>query len=170
MRTLFEDTEENANRHDDGKAKGLPLMMWVLALLMIGLAVGAYFFVQHRRQQEILEARNRPPTVPEQARATVNQIGTLAVGGKWEEIEALLSAEGRAQMEKEKKKLRDVWLAQRISKKKLDNPVQVVPVQTAVNGDAARADTGFIFADGEQLVVTFNLKKEGDKFLITGWQ
>lgn len=170
MRTLFEDTEENANRQDDGGSKGLPVVMWLLAALMIGLAVGAYFFVQYRRQQELTAAQNRPLTTSEQARATISQIGGLAVAGKWEEIEALLSAEGKTQLEKEKKKLREVLLPQRLKKKNTDNPVQVVPVNTVVTGETARADTAFVYADGEQLVVTFNLKKEGDKFLIAGWQ
>jgi hypothetical protein len=172
MRTLFEDVNEKSDREDDGSTKSLPMVTWLIALLMIALAVGAYFWVSRRQQQQAQQQIAVPVSLEDdrQVNQTILKFGSFIVAGRWDEAEQMLSGEAKARLEQEKKKLRESFMAARLEKKKDDKVAQMFPLTIASRTPSTvRADSAIVFADGEQSVVAITVVKEGDRLLINSW-
>ena len=172
MRTLFEDVNEKSDREDDGSTKSLPVVTWLIAVLMIVIAVGTFFWVRHRQQ---VAAEQQAAVVvslddENQIKQTISKFGGFIVDGNWAEAEKMLSAEGRKRLETEKKTLRESLLGDRLAKKTGEQVVQMFPVTIAGHtASTARADCAFIFADREQTVMPITLVKEDNRLVINSW-
>src|SRR5437773_9891308 len=119
MRTLFEDTDEKADREDDDSAKGLPMITWLVAVIMVGAAAGAYFWVQHLKQQKPAPAAAVAVSLDDdiQVKQTLSQFCQFVAGKKWDEAQKMLSSEAVTRLGKEKKTLRESLLAERFAQK-----------------------------------------------------
>ncbi|MFN7949112.1 MAG: hypothetical protein U0Z53_27410 [Blastocatellia bacterium] len=172
MRTLFEDVNEKSDREDDGTTKSLPVVTWLIAAVMIAVAVGTFFWVRHRQQVATEQQAVVPVSLEDenQLKQVVSKFGSYIVDGNWAEAEKMLSADGRKRLETEKKTLRESLLGERIVKKKDEKVVQMFPVTIAgQTPSTARADCAFIFADRDQTIIPITLVKEDNRLVINSW-
>ncbi|HZS04117.1 MAG TPA: hypothetical protein VFD58_04710 [Blastocatellia bacterium] len=171
MRTLFEDTDENADRADDGSARGLPVITWLIALIMVGSAAGAYFWVQHLKQQKPAAAAVAVSLDDDnQVKQAISQFCQFVVNKKWDEAQKMLSGEAVARLEKEKKNLHDSLFAERFAQKKDDKLVQAFPINVAAHTTStARSDCAFIFEDRAQEIIAITVVRENDRLVINSW-
>jgi nitrogen fixation-related uncharacterized protein len=172
MRTLFEDVNEKTDREDDGSTKALPMITWLIAIVMIGLAVGTFFWARNRQQAK--PAEQAPVAVSLEDDAQIKQLiakfSGFVVDENWAEAEKMLSAEGRASLEKEKKTLRESLLGERIAKKKDVKVVQMFQVNLASRTPSTvRSDCAMIFADRDQVIIPITIVREGDRLAINSW-
>src|SRR5438067_1298810 len=112
MRTLFEDTDERADREDDQETRRLPVYLWTLALLLVAGASVLYYWATHRKPPE------KPPVAvsidnPSQVKETLNRFGNFIKQGKWDEAQSLLSSEGLKRLADEHLPLRESLLGKR---------------------------------------------------------
>jgi hypothetical protein len=171
MRTLFEDTNENADREDAGSATMVPLYTWALALLMLGIAVSTYFWVQRYRQQHPVVA---PVIVsvndPTQVNQAINRFNNFVVAGNWPEAEAMLSNEAKTRLATEKKTLRESLLASRLRAKKDDKLKAAVLTPSISRSETTfRVDCAYLFEDKEEMVVPITVIQESDRLVINSW-
>jgi hypothetical protein len=168
MRTIFEDTTERENRDDDKKDKGMPAILWVLALLFVAGAFFTYRWVANRKPPEVPVVVSLEDT--RQVSRALHNFNEAIKADKWEEAEKLLSAEAQQRLANEKKTLRESLLAAR--KGKSDKVIQALPVPpdtTAATPSTRRVDTVYIFENNEQLVVPLTLVLENNQLLINSW-
>jgi hypothetical protein len=100
MRTLFEDTDEQADREEKGEGKQLSLTLWLVALIAIAGAWGTYYWVSHRKP---------PPPLPvavslddaRQVNQALSRFNDFVKAGKWDEAQGMLSAEGAERREED---------------------------------------------------------------------
>lgn len=164
MRTLFEDTDEQADREEKGEAKQLSLTLWIVALLAIAGAYGTYYWVSHRKPPEPL-----PVAVSLDDTRQVNQalsrFNDFVKAKKWDDAQGMLSAEGRKRLSDEKKTLRESLLGQR-----KDDPVEALPTpSTSRTPSTVRVDCVYLFADNKQLIVSLTVVKENERLVIDSW-
>jgi len=165
MRTLFEDTEEQANREDDRADKHLPVYLWVLAVVCLAGAVGTGYWAAHRKPPE------PPPVVVSldndlQVNQTLHRFGDFAATDKWEAAQGMLSAEGLNRIEQEKKPLRESLLGKRKDSKVLK--VEVLGTRSRTPS-TLRVELVFFMADGEQKIVPITLVQENNRLAINSW-
>ena len=169
MRTLFEDTDEQADREDDQTGQRLRIYLMSLAALFLAVAVGAYYWVSNRRPPE-------PPPVavslddPLQVSQTLNRFNGFVTQGNWAEAERLLSADGLKRLAEEKKTLRESLLAERLAKQKDDKVVNALRTPSgSQTPSTVRIDYAYLFADNDQLIVPLTLIKENDRLVVNSW-
>src|SRR5438093_8049806 len=119
MRTLFEDTEEQADREEKGEGKRLSLTLWLVALLAIAGAWGTYYWVSHRKPPQPLPVAASLDD-PKQINQTLNRFNDFVKAGKWDDAQGMLSAEGLKRLGDEKKALRESLLGKRKDDKVLE--------------------------------------------------
>mgnify|MGYP001771084846 CR=1 FL=1 len=167
MRTVFEDTNERDNRDDDKSEKGLPIVLWLVALVCV---VGAFFAYKW--------VNRKPPEKPVVASLEDNKQVSMAVyrfneavkAGKWDEAEKMLSTDAQKRLAEEKTTLRDSLLASR--KGKSDKVIEALPVPTEYatsTGSTKRIDCIYVFEKNEQLSVPLTLVVENNQLLINSW-
>lgn len=170
MRTLFEDVNEKADREDDGGTRILPLITWVIAAIMIVIAVGTYFWITRRASQPVDQVPVMVSVEDDaQVKKALNDFCGYIIAGNWEEAGKMLSSEARAGLEKEKKTLRESFMADRLAKKKADKVAQAFPMNIFHTATTARSDCAFIYADNEQTVRAITIIKEGERLVINTW-
>jgi hypothetical protein len=165
MRTLFEDTEERANREDDEEGKRLPLYLWLLAVVVLAGAGGTYYWVTHRKPPE-------PPPVavsledPIQRGQALSRFNSFVRAEKWSEAEGMLSTEALNRLKAEKKTLRESLLGERQNDRVMgaDSTASV-----SVTPSTVRVDCVYTFADNQQKIVPLTLVKENDRLVINSW-
>jgi hypothetical protein len=166
MRTLFEDTDEQADREEKGEGKRLSLVLWLVALIAITGAAGAYYWVSNRKPPE-------PPPVAvslddtAQISRALNSFNDLVKTGKWDEAQGMLSAEGLKRLSDEKKTLRESLLG----KHKDDQVIEASPTaSTSRTPSTVRVDCVYFFANSkDQMIVPLTVVKEDDRLLINSW-
>lgn len=175
MRTLFEDTTENADRQDDGAIRKLPVVMWSIALLMLVAMVGAYFFVQYQQKKQT-EQKPVPVSVqdPAQAAKAINEFNQFVVAEKWDEAEKMLSNNAKTRLVQEKKTLRESLLARHLADKTKKDDKLVAAVTTeskASTENSFRIDCAYVFQGKrqDQEVIAITVIKEGERLLIDSW-
>lgn len=165
MRTLFEDTDEQADRQEKGEGKRLSITLWLVALLAIGGAGGTYYWVSHRKPPE------PPPIVvslddPKQVNQTLNRFNDLVKARKWDEAQGMLSAEGLKRLNDEKKTLRESLLGKRQDEQVLE----ALPTpSTSRTPSTVRVDCVYLFDQNKQLIVALTLVKENERLVINSW-
>jgi len=165
MRTLFEDTDEQADRQEKGEGKRLSITLWLVALLAIGGAGGTYYWVSHRKPPEPL-----PVAVsledPKQVNQTLNRFNDFVKARKWEEAQGMLSAEGLKRLSDEKKTLRESLLGKRQDEQVLE----ALPTpSTSRTPTTVRIDCVYLFDKNKQLIVALTLVKENERLVINSW-
>ncbi len=171
MRTLFEDTNDKAEQDDAGSATMMPLYTWALALVMLGIAVSTYFWVQrHRQQHPVVAAVVVSVNDPTQVNQAINRFNGFVVTGKWAEAEAMLSNEAKARLVTEKKPLHDSLLVARLTAKKDDKIIAAVLTPSISRTETTfRVDCAYLFEDKEQMVIPITVIQEGDQLVINSW-
>lgn len=165
MRTIFEDVDEQSDREDDGKEKRTMALFWLVALLSIGLASGTYWWITHRKPPQA-----PPPAVSlndnVQLNAAVNQFTAFVKAGNWEEAEKMLSTEGRARLQEEKKSLRESLLGDRSKDKVVE---ALLTESRSRTPSTARLDCGFLFADRQTRIISLTLVVEDGRLALNSW-
>ena len=165
MRTLFEDTDEQADREEKGEGKQLSLTLWMVALLAIAGAWGTYYWVSHRKPPEPL-----PVAVSlddsRQVNQALNRFNDFVKAAKWDEAQGMLSAEGLKRLSDEKKTLRESLLGKRQD----DKVLEALPTpSTSRTPSTVRIDCVYLFADNKQLIVSLTVVKENERLVINSW-
>jgi hypothetical protein len=165
MRTLFEDTDERADREEAQEGRWLPLLLWLLAALLVAGAGGVYYWVAHRQGPEPL-----PVAVsledPFQRSEALNRFNGFVKAGKWDQAEQMLSAEARARLSAEKKTLRESLLAEH----KDEQVVEALLTESiSPTPSTVRVDCVYLFANKPQKIVPLTLVKENDRLVINSW-
>ena len=167
MRTIFEDSNERANREDDQSGKNVPMLLWLVALLAIGGLSGAIYYVLHRKPPE-------PPPVAvslesqQQVNQAVNKFNTLVKYEKWDEAQAMLSADAQKRLADEKKSLKESLLGFR--KGKTDKVIEASPTESGNRTPSTvRVDCVYYFAPGDQQIIPITVVKENERLAIESW-
>jgi|GEM_PF-1243447 len=158
MRTLFEDTDERADREDDQDTRRLPVYLWTLAIIFLVGASGLYYWATHRKPPV------KPPVAvsiddPAQVTEALNRFGNFVKAGKWDEAQQMLSSEALRRLEGEKKSLRESLLGNR----KDDKVVEVL--STPSGSRTQRVDCALSLADGEQKLIPLSIVIEDSTLL-----
>lgn len=165
MRTLFEDTNERADREDDQEAKRLPVYLWLLAVIFLAGAWGAYYWVAHRKPPP-------PPPVaasledPFQINQTLNRFNGLVKAGNWDEAQRMLSGEALKRIADEKKTLRESLLAENKDQNVIEADLTASSSHTQ---STVRVDCVYYFANKSQKILPLTIVKENDHLAINSW-
>lgn len=165
MRTLFEDTDEQADREEKGEAKRLSTTLWIVALLAIAGAYGTYYWVSHRKPPEPL-----PVAVSlddsRQVTQALSRFNEFVKAGKWDDAQGMLSAEGLKRLSSEKKTLRESLLGKRQD----DKVLEALPTASGSHTTSTvRVDCAYFFADNKQVIVSLTVVKENERLVIDSW-
>lgn len=165
MRTLFEDVTEKANRDDDKNGRGFTLALWFVALLSIGGAYGAYYWITHRKPPE------PPPKAlslddTTQVNPVINEFNGFIKAGNWDEAQKMLSREGQARLAEEKISLRESLLVER----KNDSVVEAMLTEARTHTPSTmRADCAYFFGDRSTMIIPLTLVIEDGRMVINSW-
>ena len=168
MRTLFEDTDERADREEQGEGRGLSLALWFVAVIALATAGGIYYWISHRKPPE-------PPPVavslddPLQVNQALSKFNGFVKAGKWDEAQTMLSAEGLKRLSDEKKTLHESLLGKRQDEKVVE--ALLTPTSSFQRTPSTlRVDCVYLFDNNKpQLIVSITLVKENDRLLINSW-
>ncbi len=165
MRTLFEDTNERANLEDAQEKSRIALYLWLVAILAVAGAGGAYYWVSHRKPPE------PPPVVaslddPSQINQALSRFNNSIKAGNWEEAQQMLSAEALKRLETEKKTLPESLLGKRKDDKVLE---ALLTPSTSRTPSTLRVDCVYIFADNTQQIIPLTLVIENGRLLVNSW-
>ncbi|MGE0886895.1 MAG: hypothetical protein AB7P14_25520 [Blastocatellales bacterium] len=174
MRTIFEDTNLQAELEEDGKDTGnkyLLLILWSVAIVFL---VGTWSIYRW--------ANNSPaPTPPpppvslqdlKQVSAAFSQFNGFVRQENWTEAEAMLSTYARQQLSAENKTLRESLLGKFKDLKLTD--IEATPSLDNSDPNTFKQDFVFLFTDAgftksEQEIVTLSLIIENGKIVVNGW-
>lgn len=174
MRTIFEDTNLQAELEEDGKDTGnkyLLLILWSVAIVFL---VGTWSIYRW--------ANNSPaPTPPpppvslqdlKQVSAALSQFNGFVRQENWTEAEAMLSTYARQQLSAENKTLRESLLGKFKDLKLTD--IEATPSLDNSDPNTFKQDFVFLFTDAgftksEQEIVTLSLIIENGKIVVNGW-
>jgi hypothetical protein len=165
MRTIFEDVIEKSNKDDDRKGRGFTLALWLVALLSMGGAYGAYHFIKNRKP----EVPPPPPVSVEddsQVSRAINQFNGFVQVGNWEEAQKMLSREGQSRLVEEKLTLRESLLG---DKKNAQLAQALLTPSQAHTPSTARIDCAYIFIDGSNKIVPITVVLEDGRLLVNSW-
>ncbi len=165
MRTLFEDTNERANLEDAQEKSRIALHLWLVAILAVAGAGGAYYWVSHRKPPE------PPPVVvslddPSQINQALSRFNNSIKAGKWEEAQQMLSSEALKRLETEKQTLPESLLGKRKDDKVLE---ALLTPSTSRTSSTLRVDCVYIFADNTQQIIPLTLVIENGRLLVNSW-
>ncbi|MCW5969957.1 MAG: hypothetical protein KIT57_15735 [Blastocatellales bacterium] len=165
MRTLFEDVTETANRDDDPKGGRVTLVLWLVAVLSLGGAYGAYYWVTHRKPPEPAPAALSLDDVT-QTNTAVNRFNGFIKAGDWEEAQKMISREGLERLEEEKLSLRESLLVER----KNDTVVEALltPARSRTPS-TVRLDCAYLFADRSTKIIPLTLVIEDERIVVNSW-
>jgi hypothetical protein len=168
MRTLFEDTNERENREDDKANKGLPVVLWVVALIFVVGAFFTYRWVANRKPPEQPVVASLEDT--RQVSMALHRFNEAVKAEKWDEAEKMLSSEAKQRLAGENKTLLESLLA--AHKGKSRKVIQTIPVPTEyapLSGNTRRVDTVYMLENNEQLTVPLTLVVENNQLLVSSW-
>jgi hypothetical protein len=165
MRTLFEDTDERADREDPEEGRQLSLTLWVVAVVVLIGAAGVYYWVATRKPPE------PPPVVVSlddelQVSQALNRFNGFVKAGNWEEAQTMLSAEARKRLGEEQKTLRESLLGERKDDKVVE---ALLTTSRSRTPSTARVDCVYLFLDKPQVVMPLTVVKENDRLMIDNW-
>jgi hypothetical protein len=167
MRTLFEDTDERADREYDQREKRLPIVLWALAVVLLAGAGVSYYVVTHRKPPEL------PPIAaslddPTQINQTLNRFNEFVRMSKWDEAQAMLSTAALKRLSDEKKTLRESLLGENKDDKLAQTGL--TPSQSRTPS-TVRVDCVYFFdkQGGLEKIVPLTLIKENDRLVIDSW-
>ncbi|MCI0336346.1 MAG: hypothetical protein L0226_02125 [Acidobacteria bacterium] len=167
MRSIFEDTEVQANLEDAKKGGNnyLPYAMWFTAIIFIVGTWSVYRWVDNRPAPE-------PPPPPvsladvKQTSEAFSKFNRFAQEDNWAEAEKLLSVAALQKLKDQNKSLRDSVLGER----KNDRVVEAASTPSGERTtDRVRQDNVYKFADGQYIIVPLALIMENGKLVIDGW-
>ena len=165
MRTIFEDVIEKSNKDDDRKGRGFTIALWLVALLSLGGAYGAYHYIKNRKPEV-------PPPPPvsvqddSQVSRTINQFNSFVKTGNWEEAQKMLSREGQSRLIEEKLSLRDSLLGDKKNAQLAE--ASLTPSQSHTPS-TARIDCAYIFLDNSNKIVPITIVLEDGRLLVNSW-
>ncbi|MEP7270790.1 MAG: hypothetical protein ABI882_04770 [Acidobacteriota bacterium] len=165
MRTIFEDVDERSDLEDDGQEKRTRTAFWLVALLMIAVASGTYYWITHRKPPA-------PPVVAvslnddNQLNAAANQFNGFVKGGNWEEAQKMLSAEALIRLRTEGKTLRESLLAEHLKDTLAEAALTPGRSKTP---STARLDSAYLFLSNATMIVPLTLVEENGRLVINSW-
>jgi len=174
MRTIFEDTDIQAELEEGGKDKGskyLLLILWCVAIAFLAGTWSVYRWANNRPAPE-------PPPPPvslqdlKQVSAVYSQFNRFVREDKWAEAEGLLSTQARQQLTTENKSLRESLLGKFKDLKLTD--IEGTPSIDNSDPNTYKQDFVFLFTDAgytksEQQIVTLALVIENGKIVVNSW-
>jgi hypothetical protein len=165
MRTIFEDVDERANQEDPDKRRS-NLALWLIAVLSLGGAYGAWYYVSNRKPPV-------PPPPPvsleddSQITRAAQAFNDLIKEDKWDEAQQMLSPEGLARLQEEKKSLRESVLDPKNQTKKV---VEALPTPSRANTPStSRIDCAYLFDDRDTQIVPLTFVIENGKLMLNSW-
>ena len=166
MRTIFEDVDERADQEDPDKRKS-NLVLWLIAVLMLGGAYGAWHWVSTRKPPV-------PPPPPVsitddgQITRAAQAFNDLIKEGKWDEAQQqMVSAEGLARLQQENKSLRTSLLDPKNHNKKVVEAL-ATPSRDSTPS-TSRIDCAYLFEDRDTQIVPLTFVIENGKLMLNSW-
>ncbi len=167
MRTVFENTNETETK----SGSGLPIVLWVIALLFLVGAFAAYQIVSKRRIDP------PPPPVSVKSIPQVNKIlyqfTEFVRNGNWDEAQKMLSADGQKKLADAKISFHDSVLAQRKGKDDKVLRAEPTPEEPQIGDNSITQNCVFFFDKNEvmYLPLTIVMEKVGeqDRLAISSW-
>lgn len=173
MRTIFEDTEINAELEESkaGGNKYLLLILWCVAICFLAGTWGVYRWATNKPAPE-------PPPPPvslqdlKQVGAAFSTFNGFLREGKWTDAEAMLSTTARQRLATEAKTLSESLLGK--SKDLRLIGTDPTPSVDRSNPDVYKQDFVFVFTDQagtktSNEIISLSLTIENGKLVINGW-
>lgn len=168
MKTIFDDSEKNAEIEDDkkGGSRFLPFTLWLVAIAFLIGTWSVYRWVANHPAVE----PPPPPISLEDVKQTITVIGQFnryVQDDKWSEAESMLSMAGAQRLKNEQKSLRESLLGDRKDQK-------VLEAASTPSGDKSpdrvRQDCVYKFYDGQFIIVPLSLVIENGKIVVDSWK
>lgn len=173
MRTIFEDTEINAELEESraGGNKYLLLILWCVAICFLAGTWGVYRWATNKPAPE--------PPPPPVSLQDLKQVGTafstfngFLREGKWTDAEAMLSTTARQRLATEAKTLSESLLGKSKDLKLIST--DPTPSVDRSNPDVYKQDFVFVFTDQagtktSNEIISLALTIENGKIVINGW-
>ena len=166
MRTIFDDVTEREDREDPDKGSRRHWLLWLVALIFVGGAYGAWRWASTRKPPEA-----PPPPVSirddHQVNMVIQNFNNLVKEDKWDEAEKMLSREAVMELGAQNKSLHDSILGDKYKDKKV-----VEALTTPSRGETkttSRVDCAFLFEDRQTLIVFLTVVNEDGRLAINSW-